>query len=122
MFYNKYNKKVGDFGEKIAVKFLEKRKYKIVDKNVKISYKELDIITKKDNLVIFFEVKTRTNYNFGGADSAITPYKIEHLKKAISMYVGLKKINANNIRLDLLVIDINKKEKLVNIKHYKDLF
>lgn len=118
----KYNKKVGDFGEDLAIQFLEKRKYKIIERNVKLSYKELDIVAKKKDLVIFFEVKTRTNYTFGGAENAITPYKIKHLKKAISMYVGIRKIPANDVQLDLIIVDIDKIKKIATIKHYKDLF
>ena len=53
-----YNQKVGQFGEDLAVKYLLKNKYKIIDRNVKISYKELDIIAKIKDKIIFVEVKT----------------------------------------------------------------
>ena len=53
-------KKLGDLGEKIAEKYLKDRGYKILDKNFRYSkLGELDLIARKDEGVIFFEVKAR---------------------------------------------------------------
>lgn len=118
-----HNKKVGEFGEELAISFLKKRGYIIIDKNVKLSYKELDVVAKIKQKIVFIEVKTRTNNTLGTAENAMSAKKLHHLKKAVSMYVNNQKnIDQNNIRLDLICIDINKDDKIANIKHFKDIF
>ena len=117
-----YRKKVGMYGEKLAANYLARKGYKILDKNVKISYQEIDIVANIRKKIVFFEVKTRTSFNLGAADEAINSKKIKNLKKAIKNYIRDKRINANNIRLDFIAIDINKSKKIANIKHYKDIF
>lgn len=116
-----HNKIVGQFGETIAKRFLESRGYKIVDLNVKKSYKEIDIIASLGKILVFVEVKTRTSFLFGSAEDAIGQKKIKYLKQAMGMYLSGCKNNYNDIRLDLIAVDINKQEKSANIKHYKDI-
>jgi len=118
-----YNKKIGNFGEELAIDHLKKKGYKIIEKNLKLSYKELDIIAKYKGKIIFVEVKTRTSLLFGSAEDAMSSKKLHHLKKAISMYVNCNKnINPNEVRLDLICIDIDKDKKIAKIKHIEDLF
>lgn len=117
-----YNQKVGQYGEQIAKDFLIKNGYKIIESNIKASYKEIDLIAKKEGVLIFVEVKTRTTDAFGEAESAIGHGKIRHLKKAMAIY--LDKFNQekfDDLRLDFIAIDINKDTKKACIKHFKDI-
>jgi len=119
-----YNQKVGQYGEELARKYLIKKGYKIIECNIKASYKEIDLIAKapQQNTLVFFEVKTRTSFAFGKADEAMSRRKISHLKKAIGIY--LEKYNKEkykDIRLDFIAIDINKKKGKARIRHYKEI-
>ncbi len=114
--------KIGNFGENLAVKYLKKRKYKIIDKNIKIGYKEIDIIAKKKNEFIFIEVKTRIKNDYCGAEDSLNYKKIQHLKKALSIYVKIKKIDPELTRFDLIAIDLDRQLKKAKIKHYKEIF
>ncbi len=116
-----YNQRIGSFGENLACKYLSKKGYKIIGRNIKVSYQEIDIIAKIKEKIVFVEVKTRTSNMFGQADEAIYSHKIKNLKKAIGMYIGSKKIDPENINLDFIAIDINKSEKTANISHKKDI-
>ena len=58
---DKYNKIIGNYGEDIAVKFLQKNKYKIIERNFLCKCGEIDIIAKDKNILVFVEVKSRTN-------------------------------------------------------------
>jgi len=113
---------VGKFGETLAKNYLVKHGYKIIDSNVKLSYKEIDIIAKKQDQTIFVEVKTRTSLTFGEADNAMTCQKTKNFKKAVELYINSKNIFADNVRADLISIDIDKNKKTANIKHYQDIF
>jgi len=122
MFLNmNYNQKVGQFGERLAKNYLIRQGYKIIDSNIKISYKEIDIVAKLGKEFIFIEVKTRTSGVFGGADEGINSRKIHCLKKALSMYINDKKLDPENIRVDLIAVDIDKIKKVAKIKHYKNI-
>lgn len=96
--------------------------YVIVDKNIKTSYKELDIIAFKNNTLVFVEVKTRTSFRFGRADESLFSRKLKNLKRAIGIYLrNFNKIGFKNIRLDLIAVDIDKFNKTAKIKHYKNV-
>lgn len=114
-------KNLGDYGEKLALNFLKKKGYKVLEKNYKIGYKEIDLIAQKANITVFVEIKTRSNPAFQEAIDALSLKQIKTLKRAILSYSYLNKVNLNLIRLDLIAIDIDKKEKTANIKHIKNI-
>ncbi len=118
-----YNQNVGRFGEKLARDYLIKHGYGIIGANVKTSYKEIDIVAIKDNVLVFVEVKIRTSEKFGRAEESIFGNKTNNLKKAIGIYLrGNKKIHKySDIRLDLVAVNIEKDKKIANIKHYTDI-
>jgi putative endonuclease len=117
-----HNQIVGQFGEKLAGEFLIRNGYRIIAKNIKTSYKELDLVAFKNNTLVFVEVKTRTNLRYGSADEALFSRKLKNLKRAIGLYLrNFNKIKFRDIRLDLIAIDIDKFEKTAKIKHYKNV-
>lgn len=117
-----YKQKVGKFGEILAKQYLIKKGYKIIDTNVQVRHKELDIIAKIKEKYIFIEVRTRASENMGSADDNFSQKKLNLLKKALNGYVLMHSLDPENVRLDLLCIDIRKPEKTAKIKHYKDIF
>jgi len=119
----RHNKDIGSFGEALAGDYLIRKGYKILDKNAKQSYKEVDIIAEKDGWTIFVEVKTRTSSVYGGASEALTARKISHIKRAISIYARKHSgLNYDFVRADLIAIDINREKKTAKIKHYQEIF
>ncbi len=114
--------KMGNFGENLAIVYLKKKGYRIVDKNIKIGYKEIDIIATKKSKFVFIEVKTRVENKYSVPEDALNYKKIQHLKKALSVYVKIKKINPELTRFDLVAINLNKESKKASIKHYKEIF
>jgi putative endonuclease len=117
-----YKKTIGRFGENMAREFLIRRGYKIITTNARLGKKEIDIIGKNKNLIVFFEVKTRVAGNIGPAEDALKVSQIKTLKKAICAYCHEKRINNEAIRLDFIAVDINKAKKVVKIKHFQDIF
>lgn len=116
-----YNKIVGNFGEELAKNYLVKNKYEIMDRNIKIGYKEIDIIAKKDEMIIFIEVKTRTSDKFGPAEEALDSRKINFLTYAIQGYLFKHRLNNYEVGFDLIAVDIDKNKKTARIKHYKNI-
>lgn len=116
-----HNQEVGKFGETLAKNYLIKQGYKIVDLNVKLSYQELDIIAQKHGLTIFIEVKTRVSQVYGSAEGAFAFIKSERFRRGIEMFIRNNKISADNIRADLITVDIDRAKKAARIKHFKDI-
>ncbi len=116
-----YSRRIGHFGERLAQNYLKCRGYKIVETNVKTSYKEIDIIARQKDILVFIEVKTRTSLSFGRADEGIGYYKLQNLKKAIALYLSRNNIFNKKFRLDLIAIDINRSTKTAYLKHYKEI-
>ncbi|MDD4901012.1 MAG: YraN family protein [Patescibacteria group bacterium] len=116
-----HNQEIGKFGENLAKNYLIRHGYEVVDLNVKLSYQELDIVARRRGLIVFVEVKTRISQIYGPAVDAFAQVKSARFKKAIEMYLIAKKIFADNIRADLIAVDINRVKKTAKIKHYKDI-
>jgi len=115
------NKIIGNFGEELACHYLVRNGYKIIEKNYRHSYLEIDIIAKINSLLTFIEVKTRTNVFLGLAEDSLSWKKTENINRAIRCYLEKNNIYHENIRFDLIAIDINKQKKSAHIKHFKDI-
>lgn len=84
------NQEIGIWGEDIAVAYLINKKYKLVSRNVRNEIGEIDIIMKKDEKIIFIEVKTRTTLNFGYPEEAISAGKFQRMFDCASLYISEK--------------------------------
>tara|TARA_R110000868_G_scaffold22802_2_gene93125 strand:+ start:4499 stop:4858 length:360 start_codon:yes stop_codon:yes gene_type:complete len=110
---------LGKFGEKMAVDFLQKEGYEILNTNWTFQKAEIDIIAKKENTLAIVEVKTRSSIEFGLPQDFVKPKKIQLLVKAVDAYVVEKKMDVN-VRFD--IIAIHKEGKSFVIEHLIDAF
>ena len=78
---------LGKLGEELAVDFLEKNGYEILETNWTFQKAEVDIIALKNNVLAVIEVKTRSSIDFGLPQEFVKPKKIQLLVKAINEYV-----------------------------------
>jgi putative endonuclease len=114
-----HNQDIGKLGEDIAVKYLESKKYRIVERNLKISYKELDIVAYEGDVLVFVEVKTRSSLRFGGAEEALFPQKSYQFKRAAQFYMDRHGIDTEDFRIDFISVDL-KANRTADIRHHKD--
>ncbi len=117
------NINIGRFGEALASKFLRERGYKILKSNYFIRGGELDLITQKDAIIVFVEVKTRISKNFGSPEEACTARKKHTLLRTIYTYLADQTCNhpAKLWRCDLIAIQFTGSQK-ATIKHYQNIF
>lgn len=80
-------KQIGDGGEDAATDYLEHHGHTIIDRNWKTKFCEIDIISLKDDVMYFCEVKYRKNAQQGGGLAAITPRKLRQMTFAVELYV-----------------------------------
>ena len=110
---------LGKKGENLAIDFLIKKDYKILEKNYRYLKAEVDIIAKKNNVLVVVEVKTRSSDYFGNPQDFITPKKIKLLLSAIDYYVVQRDLNVE-VRFDIIAILLQKNE--TKIEHLEDAF
>ncbi len=109
---------LGKKGEQIAVSFLQKKGYELLETNWTVGKAEVDIIVKKREVVIFVEVKTRQNNVFGYPEEGVTDKKEALMMEAAVFYTNQLKHEAA-IRFDIIAITI---EPDLEIKHFRDAF
>lgn len=110
---------LGSKGEKIAEIFLLNIGHIILYRNLKISYKEIDLITLHKNNLVFVEVKTRSSLMAGYPEDHISKSKIKNLKDAALAFLHHNP-QYNTVRFDVISIIINKSS--FEIKHFEDAF
>lgn len=93
----------GKWGEDLAVAYLEKKGYTIVERDWKSGRRDIDIIALDDDVVVFVEVKTRRNRLYGEPEESVDYHKLQNLQQAISHYVKFKHIR-QEIRFDIISI------------------
>ena len=110
---------LGKLGEELAVDFLQKNGYDILETNWVFQKAEIDIIAQKENILAVVEVKTRSSIDFGLPQDFVKPSKIQLLVKAVNEYVISNDLDVE-IRFD--IIAIHKEGKNYKIEHIDDAF
>jgi putative endonuclease len=83
---------LGKEGEMLAKQFLKKKGYSILQENYRTPFGEIDIIAKEKDVLVFVEVKTRTDLAFGSPFEAVNQRKKEKIRKVASSFMkSLKK-------------------------------
>ncbi len=110
---------LGKKGEQLAVDFLLKNNYKIIERNYRFDRAEVDIIAKKDAILAIVEVKTRSTKDFGNPQDFVKPKQIKNLVKAVDEY-----INENDLDLEVRfdIIAIVKEKNGYDIEHLENAF
>ncbi len=117
---DKMRKSLGKNGEEIATKYLLDQGYKIKKRNFHTSYGEIDIICEKAGSLVFVEVKTRRSTTYGTPEEAVTPNKIQHLRKAVFIYLEKEKKYYKELRFDVIGILIQGDD--ISINHIEGAF
>ncbi len=108
---SRYKKSFGEKGEEIAVKYLKKLGYEIVARNYRFGHGEIDIIAKDKDTLVFIEVKTRENLNFGPPELAVTKRKQQQIKKISEAYLYEHNFSDTESRIDVIAILLERNGK-----------
>lgn len=99
-----YNSIQGLNGEIIALNYLKKKKYKIVEQNYKNKLGEIDIIATYKNTIVFVEVKSRETLVFGRPAEAVDKRKQEKIRRVATLYLLQKNLGENECRFDVIEV------------------
>jgi len=104
---------LGEKGEFLAARYLEKKGYKICFKNWRSGKLEIDIIAEQDGFIIFIEVKTRESNFMGEPELAVTRKKQSQIIKAADAYFKETDCQLES-RFDIIGIILNSKTEKIN--------
>ncbi|MBD1397269.1 YraN family protein [Pontibacter sp. JH31] len=102
-------------GEDLATDHLREKGYRIVQRNLRMGKGEIDIIARKDDLLVFVEVKTRTNDDFGYPEEFVSRSKQRMILNAADAYI-LKSGWQEDIRFDIIAITMTKPPEIFHIE------
>ncbi len=94
---------LGKIGEDLAVQYLMDKGYKILERNWRAYRKEIDIIAIDGNNIVFVEVKTRQDDEFGSPEMAVNRIKRAHIYAAAGAYYYGNKVDLD-VRFDVISI------------------
>lgn len=129
-------RKKGDLGENVACKYLEKKGYRLIDRNYWKPWGEIDIVAEKANLISFIEVKTvsreasadisRESF-FGGKhgirpEENLHPAKIQRLYRAIQTYLLDNRVPESKAwQIDLVCVYLDFSSKRAKVELFENV-
>lgn len=109
----------GKLGEDKAAAFLEEKGYEILIRNYRHRHAEIDLIARKNKIMVFVEVKTRTNVSYGMPEEFVDATKRRLIMKAAEQYIFDQDWHGD-IRFDVVSVIIT--QHTVKIQHIEDAF
>lgn len=114
----KNTKKTGDKGEQIAINYLIKNGFLILDRNFRSGKSEIDIIAKKNDFIVFFEVKTRSKFQENNPGDLLSSGQQNRIVNAAHDYIIQKDLDLE-ARFDLIIILLDQSN---TIEHIEEAF
>ncbi len=124
--------KIGETGENIAVKFLMKHDFSIIERNYTKKWGEIDVVAQKLGKIHFVEVKSVSTDIFKGEviretsgykpEDNMHPWKMKRLSRTVQTYLLSKNIpDDTEWQVDLLVVYMDMKNKTARVKVVSDI-
>jgi putative endonuclease len=107
---------IGKLGEEAARKFLKKRGYRIRETGFRCHHGEIDIVAQKKDYLVFVEVRTKANLEFGTPEESITQSKKEKLITSALTYTITHQNLPTLWRIDVVAIELDEKGKTQRIE------
>jgi putative endonuclease len=108
--------KKGNKGEKLAAEFLQKKGFEVVARNYRFRRAEIDLIVRRDNWIIFVEVKTRSSSSYGEPEEFVDDHKTRNVFDAAEEYIYSTDWHGH-IRFDIISVKLGHE---IEIEHFED--
>lgn len=109
----------GQRGEGIALRFLERLGYTLVERNFQTRHGEIDLILRDGEALVFCEVKLRRGISFGEPVEAVTPLKQQKIRLVAEQYLAERDPDFEEARFDVIGILLGEN---ADIRHVRDAF
>lgn len=113
----------GEWGEQLAARMLRRKGYRIEGRRVLSGHRgEIDLIVRKKKTLVFVEVKTRANEQFGSPVSAVNAHKRKMLQRAACAYLRKQKVLPDFFRFDVVEVIGTPQSGAKEIRHLENVF
>lgn len=117
---------VGNLGEEISCRYLEDRSYKILTRNYRKKFGEIDIVASIKDRVHFVEVKTVSRENLQNSihkemdqfrpEDNVHPWKLKRLSRAVTAYISEYRLEKSDWQFDVVTVYLDRKNKQAKVK------
>lgn len=108
--------KTGCKGENLAAEFLERKGFQIIARNFRHKHAEIDLIAKRENWIVFVEVKTRSSSAFGEPEEFVTGLKTRKIFEAAEAYIFSNDWHGH-VRFDIVSVKMGATPEII---HFED--
>ena len=107
----------GILGEQLGEAYLKERGYRIIARNVRSPFGEIDVVADHDGTLVFIEIKTRRDQTFGIPEEAVDHRKKERLIRLASWYLarGSELRQPVPVRFDVLAIEVSTPAPIIRL-------
>ena len=105
----------GKAGEDLAVRYLKKKGYKVLERNYTCPVGEIDIVARDGKTIVFVEVKTRRSLSYGSARLAITPHKQRKISMTALYYLKFNHQMRQDARFDVVTVFSTRDNKEIDL-------
>jgi len=115
------NKVTGNKGEELAAGYLSKKGYKIIERNFRTRFGEIDIVCWDGETLVFVEVKTKIGHDFGEPEEMVNKGKLAQVKRMGEVYL-LDKCLDVACRVDVVAVVLESDGSVERIEHYQAVY
>ncbi len=112
---------LGRIGENLALDYLKKKKFRIVEKGFRFQRGEIDLIAWDGETLVFVEVKTRSGALFGRPEESVTPAKRIQIRNLALGYLAKRRLEGVACRFDVVAVWAGR-DGSPRLEHFKDAF
>ena len=116
-----YKQNIGKLGEDIAAKYLVEHGYRILERNYRKPWGEIDIVGKKSGILTFFEVKTQKAGFEWRPEENVGWHKKRQLKRIITTYLKESQMYGIEWQIDILAIELDFQTKNTCVEHIPNI-
>lgn len=116
---NKARQTVGSLGESIAAERLKAMGYRVLERNVRLTQGEIDIVARDGDVLVFVEVRTRRSMEMGLPEESITERKKQKLRQLVDSYYQARSAGETQSRIDVVVVDLDSSGKPTRVEVIK---
>lgn len=112
--------RVGAAGEDIARRYLLNKGYKVIGKNIRTPFGEIDLVARHKGLMVFIEVKSRLTHSLGPPFLSVTKLKERHIIKNALFYLKKHGLFWSDWRIDVVSVKLNEHCQAEHIEHFEN--
>jgi putative endonuclease len=115
---------LGRVGERLALEHLERLGYRLLDRNYRSRFGELDLVVCDESTIVFVEVKARRAGAVAGAVDSVPPRKQRQVRRMAAAWLSAttERPHASDLRFDVVAVTVDRNGTLVRLEHLEAAF